>query len=115
MSHPDKQTAVERQPAALPGRDSAPTGAPRSANARMGEEESPAARVQARNAGVPVLPASAGTNVLLQVVTGLLPALVVRLVPLPGTSWFSIELNREGLFFFLRPVEVALVFPWVKF
>ena len=112
MSHPDKQTAVERQPAALPGRDSAPTGAPSSANARLGGEGSPAAQVQARNAGVPT---SSGTDVLLQVVTGLLPALVVRLVPHPGTSWFSIDLNNEGLFFFLRPVEVALVFPWVKF
>lgn len=59
--------------------------------------------------------ANAQSDVLLQVVTGLLPALVVRLVPYPGTGWFSLGLNREGLFLFLRPVEVALVFPWVKF
>ncbi len=112
MSHPDKPTAGERPPATLPGRDSAPTGVPADAKASVGGEGTPAARVQARDVGAPI--PSAGAEVLLQLVTGLLPALIVRLVPLPGTSWFSVDLNTEGLFLFVRPVEVALVFPWVK-
>lgn len=115
MSHPDKQTAGEHPSATVPGRDSAPTGAPTAANAAVGGEGTPAAHTQARYAGAPSPLASAQSDVLLQVVTGLLPALVVRLVPNPGNGWFSLGRNREGMFFFLRPVEVALVFPWVKF
>lgn len=115
MSHPDKQTVEARPPAPLPGRDSAPTGAPAAATAAVGGEGTPAARTLACVAGAPSPVVFSQSDVLLQIVTGLLPALVVRLVPHSGTGWFSLELNREGLFLSLRSVEVALVLPWVKF
>lgn len=115
MNHPEKQTAGERPSVTEPGRDSAPTGAPAVAHAAVGGEGTPAARTLAWVAGAPSPVVYAQSDVLLQIVTGLLPALVVRLVPHPGAGWFSLELNREGLFLSLRSVEVALVLPWVKF
>lgn len=34
--------------------------------------------------------------------------------PLPGEWPLSFAINREGIFLFVKPVQFALLWPWVK-
>jgi len=112
MSHLDQHTAEASQHAALTGRGSAPTGVPMEAKAPMGGEGNLSARAQARNEGAPALLARAHS---LRRLRGFLPRL----------EWWRVDVHtgwpigahlvlREGLFFYARPIQLAMLFPWFK-
>ena len=43
-----------------------------------------------------------------------MPTLHLRTVPITCGTWFSFEINHEGIFLFVCPVELALLWPWTK-
>jgi len=38
----------------------------------------------------------------------------LRIVETTCGSWVSLEVNREGIFFFACPFELAILWPWTK-
>jgi hypothetical protein len=38
----------------------------------------------------------------------------LRIVEITAGSLLSFEINKEGVFLFLYPIELALIWPWVK-
>ena len=40
--------------------------------------------------------------------------LKLRIVEITGISLFSFEINKEGVFLFIVPFELALIWPWTK-
>ena len=40
--------------------------------------------------------------------------LKLRIIENTGISLFSFEINTEGVFLFLSPLELALIWPWTK-
>ena len=117
MSHPAEQQTQARQSACQTGRHKAPTGAPASTDVRVGGEGTPSREVLARAAGRPTLGATVVALVVAAVALLLhyTPSLYVRTLPgSNGGSWLILDLNREGLFLFLAPIEVALLWPGVE-
>lgn len=43
-----------------------------------------------------------------------MPSLHFRIVEITAGSYFSFEVNHEGVFLFACPFEVALIWPWVE-
>lgn len=43
-----------------------------------------------------------------------MPSLHFRLVEITAGSLFSFEVNREGVFLFVYPFELALIWPWTE-
>ncbi len=39
-------------------------------------------------------------------------ALIFRIVEITDGSWVSFNINREGIFLFLSPFELAFLWPW---
>ena len=37
-----------------------------------------------------------------------------RFVPINAGTFFSFQIDNEGIFIFLAPFELALLWPWVK-
>ena len=40
--------------------------------------------------------------------------LQLRFIPISAGSWASLQIGNDGIFLFVRPFELALVWPWVK-
>nr|WP_181716084.1 MULTISPECIES: hypothetical protein [Bacteria] len=38
----------------------------------------------------------------------------LRIVEITAGSLLSFEINKEGVFLFINPLELALIWPWVK-
>lgn len=116
MSHPAEQQTQARQSACQTGRHKAPTGAPASTDVRVGGEGTPSREVLARAAGRPTL----GSTVVALVVAAVAlvlhytPSLYVRTLWASGGAWVSLEINHEGIFLFIAPVELALLWPGVE-
>lgn len=110
--HVESTKAAERPPATLTGRGSAPTGAPMEAKAPMGGEGNLSARAQARNLGAPALLARLQG---LRRLKGFLPRLECWRVEVhTGLPIGAHLVWREGLFFYARPIQMAMLFPWFK-
>lgn len=43
-----------------------------------------------------------------------MPSLHLRVVEITAGSLFSFEINHEGMFLFITPLELALIWPWTK-
>lgn len=43
-----------------------------------------------------------------------MPSLHFRLVEITAGSLFSFEVNRDGVFLFVCPFELALIWPWTE-
>lgn len=43
-----------------------------------------------------------------------MPTLNFRIVEITAGSLFSFEINHEGMFLFIYPFELALLWPWTK-
>lgn len=49
-----------------------------------------------------------------QALADAMPYINLRTVETTCGSWFSFEVNREGIFFFVCPFELAVLWPWTE-
>lgn len=114
MNHSAQQTAGASLPATMPGRDSAPTGAPMGASAHMGGEGSPAARVQARKGGVQARRFAEVFGRALAAFRKRLPKVALRSVEIWGGAWVGVYVCSEGVFISAKPYELAILHPSIE-
>lgn len=102
MSFFDRQTAVANQPSHLTGRHKAPTGVPTSTQVLVGGEGTPSREVVANQKGT--RPQGVA-----------LPSLHFRFVAnCDGSNVVSLHKDHEGIFLYVWPFELALLWPGVQ-